>query len=237
LLAVSARRTLLSYFPAAAAVMLAFFVTNLISVHSLKPAQMRRNTHDDAENWYIYSYERSVRDATGHFIIDPATGAAKVRKIDSYWMKPVGIDRGEPSAPRYAFHILIGHHGIFSLTPIFLVSLAGGCIWICRPSDRRQRGLALWIAAATIACIAFYIWGTADRNYGGVSSAFRWVFWFAPLWIVLLLPVADIGQGNRPLRIVLLILLAVSVLSAAYPTWNPWTQPWIYDWMATNNWL
>ena len=30
-----------------------------------------------------------------------------------------------------------------------------------------------------------------DRNYGGVSSCFRWVLWFAPLWLVVIAPVID----------------------------------------------
>ena len=35
---------------------------------------------------------------------------------------------------------------------------------------------------------------------------------------------------------VALVLLAFSVLSASYPTWNPWIQPWIYNWMQACGW-
>ena len=38
-----------------------------------------------------------------------------------------GIDRGESSSLLYAFNVLIGHHGLFSLTPLWLLSVAGCC--------------------------------------------------------------------------------------------------------------
>jgi hypothetical protein len=38
-------------------------------------------------------------------------------------------------------------------------------------------------------------------------------------------------------RALALILLALSVLSAAYPTWNPWTLPWIQQWLIHAGWL
>ncbi|HIA20700.1 MAG TPA: hypothetical protein EYN70_15010, partial [Planctomycetaceae bacterium] len=39
----------------------------------------------------------------------------------SYWIgsRRGGFDVGEPSRLRYAFHMLVGHHGIFSLTPVW----------------------------------------------------------------------------------------------------------------------
>ena len=50
----------------------------------------------------------------------------------SYWQPENlrGIDRGEASPLRYAFKCLIGHHGLFSLTPIWLLSAAGCVIWL-----------------------------------------------------------------------------------------------------------
>lgn len=32
----------------------------------------------------------------------------------------------------YALHLLIGHHGLFSLTPLFLLSLLGGIQWMAK---------------------------------------------------------------------------------------------------------
>src|SRR5262249_17883362 len=58
----------------------------------------------------------------------------------SYWQPKNlrGIDRGEASLLIYAFHVLIGHHGLFSLTPIWLLSVIGCVMWLSsRP--RRER--------------------------------------------------------------------------------------------------
>ena len=40
-------------------------------------------------------------------------------------------------------------------------------------------------------------------------------------------PAADLFGRTRSGRILACLLLAASVFSAAYPTWNPWTRPWI----------
>lgn len=79
-------------------------------------------------------------------------------------------------------------------------------------------------------CILFYILRPLDdRNYGGMTSGFRWAFWMAPLWLVAMLPVADWAGKRRWSQIGAAVLLGLSVLSASYPTWNPWTQPWLWD--------
>jgi len=98
----------------------------------------------------------------------------------------------------------------------------------------RRRGpageldLAAAIAAVSVVVIAFYLGRPqADRNYGGMTSGFRWVFWMAPLWLAAVAPAADILGRTRSGRVVGCVLLAASVFSAAFPTWNPWTRPWI----------
>jgi hypothetical protein len=82
----------------------------------------------------------------------------------------------------------------------------------------------------SIVCIVFYVLlPIEERNYGGMTSGFRWVFWLAPLWLLALLPMAD--QLSRWLsgRLFGYLLLALSVLSAAYAVWNPWVQPWLWN--------
>jgi hypothetical protein len=74
-----------------------------------------------------------------------------------------------------------------------------------------------------------------DRNYGGMTSAFRWVFWLTPLWIVTMLPAADATARSRTWRIFCAVLLAVSALSAAYPR-NPWSHPWIRNFAMHVGW-
>ena len=43
------------------------------------------------------------------------------------------------------------------------------------------------------------------------------------MWFMLMLPAADLLSHRRWSRGVGLVLLALSVLAASYPTWNAWT--------------
>jgi hypothetical protein len=56
----------------------------------------------------------------------------------TYWSpdKLRGVDRGEPSRVVYALQMLVGHHGIFSLTPFWLLSLWGAGHWLAGRADR-----------------------------------------------------------------------------------------------------
>jgi hypothetical protein len=51
-----------------------------------------------------------------------------------------------------------------------------------------------------------------------------------------MLPAADrLGRTTAGISLAA-ALLALSVLSASYPTWNPWTHPWIYRWLEWCGW-
>ena len=214
------KQTLLYYTPAALVVVAGFFGTNWIAHQSLRPPYMHRSETSPADNWYDYEYERNGR------------------VYQSYWRSPVGIDRGEPSAAVYALHALVGHHGIFSLTPIWILTAVGLGLWLWKPADRRQRELALLIAAISLVCLVFYLVRPQnDRNYGGMTSGLRWMFWFTPMWLVAMLPTLDVMAQRRWLRGLALGMLAVSVLSASYPIWNPWTHPWLLDFFYSLGWV
>jgi len=210
------RLTLLGFVPAVAVVAVAFFGTNWVAHQSVIPAYMHRSGDD---NWYDYTYERNGRT------------------IESYWRHPTGLDRGEASREVYALNVLVGDHGIFSLTPVWLLSALGTGVWMFRRGDPRLRLWAAATAAVSLACVAFYLSRPMlNRNYGGVTSGLRWMFWLAPLWLLTMLPAADILAGRRWTRGLALVLLALSVLSASYPTWNPWTHPWLMNFAQYLGW-
>ena len=143
----------------------------------------------------------------------------------------------------YAFHLLLGHHGAFSLTPVFLLSLAGMVMLAlhARPAlfgVRREgtaeagsrRGLTLaglLTLGVTVVVLAFYILFLDERkrNYGGWTSGPRWLIWLTPLWLVALLPAADWLGRRRWGRVVGYALLALSVVSVSYPQYSPWRTP------------
>ena len=88
------------------------------------------------------------------------------------------------------------------------------------------------IALVTIVVIGFYLARPlADRNYGGMTSGFRWVFWLAPLWVAGAVPAADVLARSRVGRLLGLGLLGLAVVSVAFPTWTPWQAPWIEQWL------
>ncbi len=234
------RRTLLAALPAAAVVAIAFFVTNWLAHGDFVPPYGHRGSGAaiaveppgaewNPDNWYDYRLP-----------------LANGRTLTSYWRSPGGIDRGEASPLTYAFHVLIGHHGIFSLTPAWLLVIPGLLLLAGSgsgsgardPLTTFHRRLAIAIAAVSLAVIVFYLTRPQiDRNYGGMTAGFRWAFWLAPLWVVAAVPAIDRLALSRGGRGVALALLALSALSVAFPTWNPWTLPWLHQWLMHAGWI
>lgn len=157
----------------------------------------------------------------------------------SYWTTPRrGVDRGEPSRVVYSFHMTLGYYGLFSLTPIWTLVPVGFYLRYREQRLRSRWWLNAAIIVATLVCLAFYISRPLiDRNYGGVSSSFRWMLWFAPLWIWALLPAAQACNANRWGRWVLVVLIAGSVFSVAISLESPWQHPWIYRYVNFLGWL
>jgi hypothetical protein len=171
-------------------------------------------------NWYDYEFTRTDG-----------------KLIQSYWRHPDGIDIGEQSIGKYALNLLVGHHGIFSLTPLWLLVLPGLVLWVAG-KDYRAPCLATMVALISTVCILFFIFRPMDeRNYGGMTSGFRWVFWLTPFWLLTVLPVADKLSRWATGRALCYLLLALSVLSATYPVWNPWVQPWLWNLWAYLGWV
>jgi hypothetical protein len=213
------RQTLIAFVPGVAVVAAAYFATTWIAHESLLPPYFHRSSTDPEDNWYHYTYTVNGQER------------------QSYWNNPQGIDRGEPTELKYALHALVGHHGIFSLTPMWLLSFAGMLIWLSS-GDPRRRELAALVTVTSIVCLVFFIGlrSQIDRNYGGMTSGFRWMFWCAPLWLLTMIPAADRLARSRMGMALAIVLLTFSVVSASYPTWNPWTHPWIYNWLVWSGW-
>lgn len=149
-----------------------------------------------------------------------------------------GIDwagyNGESKAT-YAFHLLFGHHGFFSLTPVFLLSLIA--FWkvpFCKEKSTELRSLVLLTGILALVVIGFYIF--KSDNYGGFTVGPRWLMWLVPFFLLSMAPVADSWLRCPRWTGLLLILLLFAVLAANYPGWNPWRHPWIYDAMLDSGW-
>ncbi len=213
------RPTLAFGLPAVVLVVVAAAGTNYLAHRTVLPPYAYRTTGENWQtgNWYSYSF-----------------GVGNVSK-ESYWKTGATnlqarsvIDRGEPSTARYAFHCLIGHHGIFSLTPIWVLSVAGVLAMVTSRSAPSLRAAGWLIGFVSVLCFLLYLFQPPEmRNYGGMTAGPRWFFWLIPLWLFAMVPAADWTAGNRKRQILATVLLAIGALSASYPTWNPWTHPWL----------
>jgi hypothetical protein len=224
-------RTLVFAVPAAALPVAAALAANYLALGQLRPAYS-----EFGGPWY--EFEGS------HWKITPG----QVQH---------GIDWAylSESQAMYAFHVLAGHHGLFSLSPIFLLSAAGmiyglSAMWHrlqtsqepISKTDNRTQSLTPFLVLTlllTIVVLAFYIgWvNERSRNYGGWTSGLRWLLWLTPLWLVAMLPAAGWLAGRRWGRALACVLFGISVLSASYGARNPWRHPWLYDFLQAQGWI
>lgn len=92
-----------------------------------------------------------------------------------------GIDALREPKTIYAWNVLLGHHGVFSMTPVFCF----GLYELVRSLKKRiHLPEALVVTAVLGAAFYFYIFRT--RNYGGWSVGMRWLVPFMPLFILYL---------------------------------------------------
>jgi hypothetical protein len=60
--------------------------------------------------------------------------------------------------------------------------------------------------------------------------------WLHPLWVIASLPMLDRLSEKRWGMWLVAVLLLLSIVSATYPTWNPWSQNWIGNLMQHLGW-
>ncbi len=209
LLKADPKRTLTVFVPAALIPVVAFVALNSIVTGSLSPFYSSYGSDK-----YVYEHEG----------------------IPSYWSNPQGLDRNLDSPLMYFVHCTIGHHGLLSLTPVWLLTLIGWLGWRRWP-ECRPRTLLLVGAGLTIAVFGFYLTRTQNYNYGGNSVALRWMLWLSPLWLIAMIPVFDTWGSRRCFQIVSSCLLAMSVVSASLPGSNPWQSTWLLSLMERWKWI
>jgi hypothetical protein len=227
-------KAILLALPAAAVPVAAFFLTNYLALGEWQPAYEKFGSP-----WYDFD--------GSHWKIDPH---ANQRGIDWAYL--------QEGPGKYAFNLLVGHHGIFSLTPIFLLTgaallyfLIKGAGRLPRPGtahadqgseNRLPKGLitvGLITLVLSLVVVSFYIIGVNERNrnYGGWTTGPRWLIWLTPFWLVSMLPAVDWLARRRWGRGLAMICLAVSVFSASFSSWTPWRHPWLYRLLEYGGWI
>lgn len=209
LLKANPKRTLIVFVPAALIPFVAFVALNSVVTGSVSPF------------YSSYGSDKYVYDHEG---------------IPSYWSNPQGLDRNLDSPLMYFVHCTIGHHGLLSLTPVWLLALVGWFGWRRWP-ECRLRTMLLIGAGLTAVVFGFYLTRTQNYNYGGNSVALRWMLWLVPLWLIAMIPVLDAWGSRRGFRIFSSVLLAASVVSAQLPGSNPWQSTWLLTLMEKWKWV
>ena len=205
------RQTLIWFLPFALLPIAGHFWTNYLVTGDLLPAYL----HPDA---FVFP--------GSYWMIAPISGRGVGRG---------GIDSLYEPWPVYLFNMLVGHHGIFSLSPIFFFTLSG--VW----SSLRSRGNPLRAFAAlaaflTLVLLVFYTFFTG-RIYGGLCCGLRFFFWLIPLWLMLL-PEGLRGKTTyRWFRGMALAFLLISAVSVFYCARNPWSRPWIQEYLYYMHWI
>ena len=188
------RLTLLVFSPAALIPLAGFFVTNYAATGGWKPFYMYYGTEK-----YLYEH----------------------KGVPSYWNNPQDLDRNLDSPLVYFFHCTLGHHGIFSLSPIYFLTLF---TWL-RISKYKTHLLRplLWTSLlVSVIVFGFYLSRTGNYNYGGNSAALRWMLWLTPFWLISMIPLLDEFAEKRWLKGLGILCLLGSVFSAHHPLHNPW---------------
>jgi hypothetical protein len=226
-LAWKARRQTLTWFlPLALLPIAGHLTTNYLVTGGLQPAYALKSA-------YVYP--------GSYWVIDPASGRLVGSEVDPATGKPTGeIGKGVDNLwepwPVYLFNMLLGHHGIFSLSPIFLFTLLG--VWkACRSASNPLRAFAALAAFLTLLLLVFYTFFAGQRNYGGMCCGLRWFFWLIPLWLMLLPEGLRDGSARRWFRGMALAFLLVSAVSVFYCARNPWSRPWLQQYLYYKQWI
>ncbi len=141
----------------------------------------------------------------------------------SYWNSPIEFDALAESKLVYAFHVLVGHHGVFSVTPWLLL----GGVWLARPESsvaaERVRRLGL---ASVAVVVGYYLARTT--NYGGRCVGMRWLIVLHP--ILACGAVRAVGRYRLVERAPLLlgVLIGLSAASALTGAINPWEEGLVF---------
>jgi len=266
----SPRKVLCFFGPFALLPLFGHVFTNYLVTGGWKPAYAYKQAYDFPGSYW------KIDPATGRLVgsrIDPATGKTVLQF-------PEGIDNQYEPWHIYLFHMLIGHHGIFSLSPIFVLTVLGLIRQLASPKtpapstgisdspdmpsatdlksvqitfeggpERTKqtseevpariglRFFAYLTIGLTLLLVVFYLFFAGQRNYGGISNGLRWLFWLIPLWLIFLPLGLERGMTQRGFRIMTMLFLLVSVASTFYASRNPWTRPWLQQWLYYHQWI
>jgi hypothetical protein len=220
------QRTLAFLLPFALVPLAGHFYTNYKVTGSLEPPYAIKAAYDFPGSYW------KIDPASGRLVgsqTNPQTGQLTLNVT-------TGIDNQYEPWFVYLFQMLIGHHGIFSLSPIFVFTVLGSVVLLRQPGNP-LRDFALLSIFLTVVLFVFYLFFAGQRNYGGMSNGLRWMFWLIPLWLMILPFGLQRKSSNFWFQRMAMIFLLISAASAFYATRNPWTRPWLHEVLYYTGWI
>jgi hypothetical protein len=152
-------------------------------------------------------------------------GTAAYNYEGSFWQTPLELDffNKEPEPHRvYLLHMTFGHHGIFSLTPIFLFS-AWGAIRLL--GGRRLLTLCIILTLLTIVGLgAYYLKDPDAWSPGGPMFQYAWLLLSIPIlfsMLVLLSAVPWLRGIDRPLEALAWMTSVLTIVIVAFYAGTP----------------
>lgn len=202
-------RTVTCFLPAALIPLMAFFATNWMATGGVKPF------------YATYGSETYVYEHNG---------------IPSYWTTPRDLDANTESPAVYLFHCVLGHHGLLSLTPVFIITLIGWWFTLRGGQDQARRTLILSGLLMSLVTLGFYLTRTQNYNYGGNSVGLRWMLWLSPFWWIAMVPALE-RCTRRAVQSFALSLLVISTISTGWSMNRPWRPSWLFEQMEAAGWI
>ncbi|MGO9463160.1 MAG: hypothetical protein ACLQVF_03210 [Isosphaeraceae bacterium] len=141
----------------------------------------------------------------------------------SLWKTPLDLDAfNEHPEPRgiYLLHMTLGHHGVFSLTPIFLLSCWGALRLLGAPF--RSLAAWTWLTLLAFAGLAgYYLLDTAAWRAGGALAPYRWLFYGLLALAAVSASFVVARRASEPLLAVAWLTAVLAVVLLAFYTGNP----------------
>lgn len=140
----------------------------------------------------------------------------------SFWNAPIGFDGLNEPKHIYLFNILLGHHGLFSMTPLLLLAMIGLGL-ACRrqsPTPPAKRAAAVLVGACLVTFIVFYT--ATTRNYGGWCVGFRWFIPIMPLTLLFVTDYLSHFRERQAAFAIFVVFFAIGQLHAVNALQSPW---------------
>ncbi|HPG00765.1 MAG TPA: hypothetical protein PLE77_11900 [Kiritimatiellia bacterium] len=198
LLAGNWRRTLLFSLPVFIIPLASHFVLNHAITGSFLPVYGRRELYN-----YPGSFWKPLLDAQGH--------------VTPELLRKMGLEGMRDPKPLYVFNILLGHHGLFSMTPILLLGVWQAVRCVRKRCTRLPE--ALLVLAPSVILVGLI--AMRSRNYGGVCVGLRWMVGVMPLFFLFTAVWLDRRFSRRSVAVFVMLTLLGS-----FNAWDALQDPW-----------